>query len=304
MGLRALSRAELRGGLVARRRGDHKGVYGHALLIVGSRGMAGAAILAARGALRSGAGLVTAAVPAGIASMVAGAVPSALTLGLPEDSAGALRSNGVEVLRRYARERRVTAFALGPGLSIRPGASRLALGVLEGLCAPGVVDADALNALAALGPAGAARLLRARAHPCIFTPHPAEMSRALKTGKIVGEARRIAAVESLARRWGGVALLKGHRTLISSGARTVVNLTGGPGLAKAGSGDVLTGLVLGLWTQALASGRLEGDLAFKSASLGAWLHGVAGDMVERELTPWAATSSDLVDYLPRAFKAL
>ena len=75
-------------------------------------------------------------------------------------------------------------------------------------------------------------------------------------------------------------------------------------MAKAGSGDVLTGLVLGLWTQALASGRLEGDLAFKSAALGAWLHGTAGDLAERELTSWAATSEDLVDFLPKAFKFL
>jgi len=304
MSVKALSKAELREGLVERLPDDHKGVYGHALIIAGSRGMAGAAILAARAALRSGAGLVTVAAPAGVAQTVAGAVPSALTLALPVGSSGALRPNGVERLKQYAKDRRVTAFAIGPGLSTHPDAARFVLHVLSGLSAPAVVDADALNILAAQDAAGAAQMLRSRKHPCVFTPHPAEMSRALKMGKEQVELQRVKAVERLAREWGGVALLKGHRTLISTGTRTVVNLTGGPGLAKAGSGDVLTGLVLGLWTQALASKRVAGDLAFKSAALGAWLHGAAGDLAEQELTPWAMTSSDLVDFLPRAFKAL
>jgi len=165
-----------------------------------------------------------------------------------------------------------------------------------------VVDADALNILA--GAPGASRLLKARRHPCVFTPHPAEMSRALKTGKPESEAQRVRCVERLARDWGGVALLKGRRTLISSGARTAVNPTGGPALAKGGSGDVLTGLIVGLWAQALASGRVAGDLAFKCAALGAWLHGTAGELAGKELTPWAATSGDLIDLLPRAFKLL
>lgn len=304
MRLLSLTRAELREGLVERFPDDHKGVFGHALLVAGSRGMAGAAILAARAALRSGAGLVTAAVPAGVAATVAGAIPSALTLALPENAAGVFRSEGVERLKQYAKDRRVTAFAIGPGLSTQPDAARFVLHSLSCLPLPAVVDADALNVLAAQEPDGVSHMLKARRRPCVFTPHPAEMSRLLKTDPAEGEGARLKSVERLARDWGGVALLKGRRTLISSGARTVVNLTGGPGLAKAGSGDVLTGLVLGLWTQALASGRLEGDLAFKSAALGAWLHGTAGDLAEKELTPWAATSEDLLDFLPKAFKTL
>lgn len=304
MTLKSLSKTELREGLVERFPDDHKGVFGHALIVAGSRGMAGAAILAARAALRSGAGLVTAAVPAGLAATVAGAVPSALTLSLPENAAGAFRPEGVERLKQYAKDRRATACAIGPGLSTYPDAARFVLHALSGLALPCVVDADALNILAAQDPAGVAHMLKARRHSCVFTPHPTEMARLLKMDKAEGEGARFKAVERLARDWGGVALLKGRRTLISSGVRTVVNLSGGPGLAKAGSGDVLTGLVLGLWTQALASGRLDGDLAFKSAALGAWLHGTAGDLAEKELTAWAATSEDLVDFLPKAFKTL
>ncbi|MDE2511842.1 MAG: NAD(P)H-hydrate dehydratase [Elusimicrobia bacterium] len=302
--MKALTKAELREGLVSRNADDHKGVFGHALIVAGSRGMAGAAVLAARAALRSGAGLVTVAVPSGAAPIVAAAVPSAMTLPLPENVGGAFRPDGVERLKLYAKDRRVTAVAIGPGLTTHADAARFVLHALAGLALPVVVDADALNILAAQEPEGVAQMLKARKQPSVFTPHPTEMARILKSEKSGVEAQRVKSAERLAREWGGVALLKGHRTLISSGMRTVVNATGGPALAKGGSGDVLTGLLVGLWTQALASGRVDGDLAFKCAALAAWLHGTAGDFAERELTSWAATSEDLVEFLPKAFKAL
>jgi NAD(P)H-hydrate epimerase len=302
--LKPLSKAELREGLVERKDDDHKGVYGHVLIVAGSRGMSGAAVLAARAALRSGAGLVSVAIPSGVAAIVAAAVPSALTLALPENAAGAFRPEGVERLRTFARERRVACAAIGPGVTTHPDAVRFVLHALSGTPLPFVVDADAINALATQEPAAVAQLFRARKLPCVFTPHPTEMARALRSGRPASEAERVRAVERLAREWGGAALLKGRRTLISSGARTVVNATGGPGLAKGGSGDVLTGLVAGLWAQALASGRVTGDQAFRCAALGAWLHGTAGDIAEKELTAWGTASSDLPDYLPRAFTAL
>jgi len=302
--VKALGKAELREGIVAREPGDHKGNFGHVLVVAGSRGMAGAAILAARGALRSGAGLVTVAVPGGIAATVAGAVPSAMTLALPENSSGSFRPEGVDMVKEYAKERRVATMAIGPGLTTHADAARFVLLTLAGVPAAAVVDADALNNLAQQEIDGVVQMLRARKQPCVFTPHPAEAARLLgmKTSEV--EAQRLKCVEKLARSLGGVALLKGRKTLISSGARTVVNNTGGPGLAKAGSGDVLTGLIAGLWSQMLASGRVSGDLPFKAAALGAWLHGAAGDAAEKELTAWAMTSTDLPDYLPNAFKAL
>jgi NAD(P)H-hydrate epimerase len=195
-------------------------------------------------------------------------------------------------------------FAIGPGLTTHADAARFVLHALSGVPLPAVVDADALNVLAAQEPDGVAQMLKARKHPCIFTPHPGEMARLLKIQIAEVEASRAKCAESLARAWGGVVLLKGHQTLISSGLRTAVNATGGPALAKGGSGDVLTGLIVGLWAQALASGRVDGDRAFKCAALAAWLHGTAGDFAERELTPWGAVSSDLIDFLPKAFKSL
>ena len=304
MSAKALGKAELREGLVAREPGDHKGIFGHVLVVAGSRGMAGAVILAARGALRSGAGLVTVAVPAGIAGTVAGAAPSAMTLALPENAAGVFRAEGVDRLKEYAKERRVTTMAIGPGMTTQADAARFVLLALSGVPAAAVVDADALNTLAQQDSGGVEQMLRARKHPCVYTPHPAEAARLLGMKKSEVSAQREKCAEKLARGLGGVVLLKGHKTLISSGARTIANNTGGPGLGKGGTGDVLTGLVAGLWAQMLASGRVSGDLPFKAAALAAWLHGAAGDAAEKELTPWAATSTDLTDYLPHAFKAL
>lgn len=302
--LRALSKSELAEGLVERLPEDHKGVYGHVLVAAGSRGMAGAAILAARGALRSGAGLVTVASPLSVSAIVAGAVPSALTLGLPENSSGIFRPDGVERLKRYAADNRVSVLGVGPGLTTHPDAARFFLHALSGLPLPAVVDADGLNILAGQEPDGVRQLLKERRQPCIFTPHPKEMSRILRSSKAEGDAARAKAVERLARDWGGVALLKGSRTLVSTGGRTVWNQTGSPALAKGGSGDVLTGLIAGLWAQMLASGRVSGDLAFRAACLGAWLHGTAGQLAEKQLTAYAVTSADLVDFLPAAFAQL
>ena len=304
MSVKALGKAELREGLVAREPDDHKGTFGHVLVVAGSRGMAGAAVLTARGALRSGAGLVTVAVPAGVAGVVAGAVPSAMTLALPENSAGAFRPEGVDRLKEYAKEKRVMTLAIGPGMTTHADAARFVLLTLSGVPAAAVVDADALNNLAQQEVDGVVQMLRARKQPCVFTPHPAEAARLLGMKKTEVEAQRLKCVEKLARSLGGVALLKGRKTLISSGARTVANATGGPGLAKGGSGDVLTGLIAGLWAQMLASGRVAGDLPFRAATLGAWIHGAAGDAAEKELTAWAMTSTDLPEYLPHAFKAL
>ncbi len=304
MSVKSLGKSELREGLVARASDDHKGIFGHVLVVAGSRGMAGAAILATRAALRSGAGLVTAAVPAGVAAMVAGAAPSAMTLALPENTAGAFRPEGVDRLKEYAHERHVMTMAIGPGMTTHVDAARFVLLALSGVSTAAVVDADALNALAQQDTAGVFRMFKARKQPCVFTPHPGEAARLLGMKKTEVSAERLKCVERLARSLGGVALLKGWKTLISSGARTIANNTGGPSLAKAGAGDVLTGLIAGLWAQMLASGRVSGDLSFRAAALGAWLHGAAGDAAQKDLTAWAVTSTDLVDYLPHAFKAL
>jgi hydroxyethylthiazole kinase-like uncharacterized protein yjeF len=304
MSVKPLSKTELRAAVVERQEDDHKGVFGHCLIVAGSRVMSGAAVLATRAALRSGAGLVTAAVPFGAGAPVAAANPSALTLPLSDNPVGVFRPDGVDRLKQFAKDRKVTVMVIGPGISTHPDAARFILHALSGVHAPAVVDADALNVLAQQEPAAVAEMLKTRKHPCIFTPHPAELGRLLRQEVKDIEDARAKSAERLARDWGGVVVLKGRRTVISSGVRTVVNATGGPGLAKAGTGDVLAGLIGGLWAQLLASGRSAGDLAFKAASLGAHLHGLAGDIAEEELTVWGSTAADVAERLPGAFKAL
>jgi NAD(P)H-hydrate epimerase len=299
-----LSRAELRAALVDRKPDDHKGVFGHVLVVGGSRGMLGAPVLAARAALRSGAGLVTLAVPASLQPFAATLAPEALTLALPETSSGALRADAVARLRKAHADKRFTTLALGPGLSRQPDADKVVVGALSSLAIPAVVDADALNALASVDGSAVRELLRKRGAPCILTPHPGEMARCLQITRQAVKDDREGCAQRLARDWGGVALLKGHKTVISSGARTALNATGGPGLAKGGSGDVLTGLIASLWAQLLASGRATGDHAFAAAALGAHLHGLAGDAAEKQKTAWGVLASDVVEALPDAFRAL
>jgi len=300
---RALPRRELRRFLAPRRAGDHKGVFGHALIAAGSRGMAGAAILAARAAARSGAGLVTLAVPRGIQDVVAGHVPEAMTLGLAQNAQGAFSPAAAAVLFGAAAKKKFAVMALGPGLSQDPGAKKFLLETLKKIKIPAVLDADALNILAGLSPAAARRLL-SRPGGCVATPHPGEMGRCLKMSAARVQADRPAAVLTLARLWGCAVLLKGRRTLISDGQKIWMNQTGGPALAKGGSGDVLTGLLAGLWAQRLASGRGSKNAALESAALAAWLHGKAGEAAGRRATPWASSASLLIDEFPAAFKAL
>ena len=298
--MKPLSKTQLRRAVVSRRPEDHKGAFGHVLLVAGSRRMAGAAILAARAALRSGAGLVTAAVPEGIQGVVAGQVPEALTIGLPENPSGSLNSDGVGRLKTLHRETAFSVLAIGPGLSTHSETAKFVVLALSSLDLPAVVDADALNVLSALKLAGVCR-----AQPCVFTPHPGEMARCLGIPVKEVQNDREAAAKKLARAWNGTVLLKGHGTIIADVSRLTVNSTGGTGLAKGGTGDVLTGLLAGLWGQALAfDSRPDGERTFLVAALAAWLHGRAGDLAEKALTPYAMTAQDVITHLPAAFEEL
>ncbi|MBI5882562.1 MAG: NAD(P)H-hydrate dehydratase [Elusimicrobia bacterium] len=289
-------------GLVHREPADHKGVFGHILVIAGSSGMAGAAILACRAALRSGAGLVTLAVPSSLQGIVAAAAPEAMTLGLSE-SGGCLRSDGVARLLEAAVNKDFTALAIGPGLSTHPETAKFVVNVLNALSLPAVVDADALNNLALQDTAQVGQMLRRRSGRMVFTPHPGEMARCLQSSVPDILRDREGAAKKLAREWGGVVVLKGRGSVITDGSAVVVNPFGGPGLAKGGSGDLLTGLIGGLWVQMIASGRVSGDLAFQAAALGCRIHGLAGDLAEKDLTAWAMTPTDVLARFPDAFKA-
>lgn len=288
--------------LPARPKDAHKGRFGHLLIVAGSRGMGGAAVLAARAAVRSGAGLVTAAVPGSLQNALVSAVPEALTLGLPETSTGGISAGAAGLLREAHASRTFTALAVGPGLGTHAKTASAVAGLLGSLGVPAVLDADALNLLAAQSRAQVKKLLAGRGAPVVLTPHPGEAARLLRLDAGGVEADREGAAKELARFFSGVCLLKGAGTLVTDGKRLYRNATGNAGLAKGGSGDVLTGLIAGLWTQRLKAGSK--DSGFPAACLGAYLHGLAADLALRETTSRCLTASDVIAALPRAFKKL
>ena len=265
---------------------SHKGDFGLLLVVGGSRGMSGAAALAGVAALRGGAGLVRVAVPDVCLETVAGFEPSYMTVPLPSDPAGriSLAARG-KIIELAAA---ATVVACGPGLGRSPGLDALVGWLYTNLPMPLVVDADGLNALAARPD-----VLAKPAGPRILTPHPGELARLLGAERVSADRREAAAVD-LAARCGVVVVLKTHRTLITDGQRRAVNTTGNPGMATGGSGDVLTGLIAALACQKLSP--------LEAACLGVYLHGLAGDLAAARTGQESLIASDLVRFLPEAFK--
>jgi NAD(P)H-hydrate epimerase len=268
----------------------HKGRFGHLLVVAGSLGKTGAAVLAGRAALRSGVGLCTIAAPASQQPIVAAQAPEYMTEALPETAAQSLALEAKDRLRELAR--RMDAVALGPGLSLDPEAQELARVLIRELQRPMVVDADALSALA-----GHLDLLRHAAGPRVLTPHPGEMARMLGTTIEAVQADRIEVTRTFAREHGVAIALKGAHTVIGGpDGHVTINPTGNPGMAKGGSGDVLTGIV-----GALLAREIEPAAALRA---GCYLHGLAGDVAARERGEYAMLASDIIESLPAALRAL
>ncbi len=262
--LHLLTGEDLAGLLPPRAGESHKGDYGHLLLVAGAVGKAGAAVLAARAAVRAGAGLVTAAVPAPVLPLVQAGSIESMGVPLPAGEGGALSAAAAAPALAAARGK--SALALGPGLGQEEETMAAIREVALAAPLPLVLDADGLNAFA-----GRAGLLAARPAPTVVTPHPGEMGRLLGIGTAEVQADRPAAARRAAAASGAVVVLKGSLTLIAApGGGLHVNPTGNPGMASGGSGDVLTGILGALLAQGLE--------ALDAARLGVYLHGLAGDL--------------------------
>jgi ADP-dependent NAD(P)H-hydrate dehydratase len=268
---------------------SHKGDFGRALLVGGSRGMSGAISMSGLATLRSGAGLVTLAVPTSIQDVVAAFSPCYMMHQLADDD-GFIALSASESLREFAAN--ATAVALGPGLGRKNNLTALVSQLYREIEQPMVVDADALFALAEY-----AKLLNETAGPRVLTPHPGEFQRL--TGKLPTDAERVEAAAMLAQRDGKkqtIIVLKGHRTIVTDGQRFALNQTGNPGMATGGSGDVLTGVITALLCQGLSP--------FDAARLGAHVHGLAGDLAALDLGQVGLIATDIIDYLPQAFQTV
>ena len=280
-------------------RDSNKGKFGHVSVFAGSAGFVGAPVLSTEAAARTGAGLVTLAVPKGVqAAAMARISPIAMTRGLAETGRGTFSPEALEKALDIAHKG--TAAAIGPGLGGADDAdTRQFVCEFVSRCAvPLVVDADALNCLALEDDHGAG-IVRKRTAATILTPHPGEMGRLQGTDTRTVQADRRKAVEDAARAYGCAVLLKGARTLIADpDGRLAVNTTSNPGMATGGSGDVLTGVLAAL----LALGSPEETLtAWQAAACGAYLHGLAGDLAaEAQGGPAGLIATDIIMYLPAA----
>ena len=273
----------------------HKGTFGRALVAAGSRNYVGAARLAAMGAYRAGAGLVTLAVPESLCGPLATAAPEPTFLPLPETGPGIVSPDAAPVLLQAVAG--YDAFLIGCGLGVSTATRRLVEAVLyaDRAIPPTVVDADGLNILSLTRSEDMPwwRLFRG---PAVLTPHPGEMARLRVDGPTEPGGRIDTARES-ADRWNKVTVLKGAHTVVASpGGGVMVSPFANPGLATAGTGDVLAGVISGLLAQGLSLAH--------AASLGVYLHGAAGESVRRGLGDSGIVASDLLPEVPRAAQAL
>lgn len=289
-----LSRRLVKSFLPKRPLHSHKGSFGRVLIVAGSARMAGAAVLCARGALQSGAGLVCLALPQSRQCVAAAAVPESLTVGLPEKN-GVIAREATAQLTAFIEEFKPSVVLIGPGLS---GASFI-VPFLTHLRVPAVIDADALNALSH-HKNWAARL--PKNVPFIFTPHPAEMKRLMGGTISPLRAERAAQAMALSQKSGVVSVLKGFESIITDGHTVYVNPTGGPMLAKAGTGDVLGGMIAGLWAQLGTATAFDVGTALQAAATGVYLHGLCGELAAQQVTERCVLASEVAAQLPRAMK--
>jgi NAD(P)H-hydrate epimerase len=279
-----LTRAGVRALVAPRAADSHKGDYGHVLLVAGSRGKTGAAHLAAVGALRSGAGLVTVATPASCQAVVAAMAPEYMTEAL-DDRTGGLDPADVDRVIEMARD----VVAIGPGLGQAPGTAAFVRELVDQAAMPLVVDADALNAFAG----DPDRLTGREGRNLVITPHPGEMARLVGMSSDEVQANRLDVARHFAAAHRVYVVLKGHRTLVATPGGTVfINPTGNPGMATGGTGDVLTGMIAA-WLAQL----LDAEAACK---LAVYLHGMAGDLAEAREGEASMTAGDLAGHIGAA----
>lgn len=300
-GLHLLVEEELAALLQPRDPEGHKGTYGHALLAGGAPGRAGAVILGARAAVRVGAGLVTAAVPAPIRDVVDLGSIESMTLGLPAGGLGSLDESAAEQLLAAAEGK--DALALGPGLGLEAGTVDAVRRIVRECSLPLVLDADGLNAFADRAGRDAGEIAERKGGALtVLTPHPGELARLLGLSAADVQRDRLAAVRQAAARTRAIVVLKGHRTLVATPEGEVhINPTGNPGMATGGSGDVLTGMIAGLLAQGAAGAGPEG---LDAVLLAVYLHGLAGDLAAVRLGQASLAAGDLIEALPAAFARL
>jgi NAD(P)H-hydrate epimerase len=270
---------------------SNKGKFGHVLVVGGSYGKAGAPAMASLAGLRTGAGLVTAAVPKSIVDTVAGVAPELMLVPLAEGIKGAVSFKNLDAAKLEALLNQITVLALGPGLSTEGDASEFARHMVQKTTLPVVIDADALNAFA-----GRTNLLDGTGRVMVLTPHPGEMARLAGLTVKEVEADRVGLARRFSTEHHLTLVLKGWRTLVAHPDGSIaVNTTGNPAMAKGGSGDILTGIVAAMLAQ------FPHDVA-RAVETAVYLHGLAGDFAVVAMDEHTVLATDTVTHLSDAFR--
>jgi len=278
--------------LLRRRPNAHKGDFGHIFILAGSARFSGAAVLCSEAAMRSGAGLVTLGIPKSLNSTIIKIKPKeVMTFPLPETSDGTLSLSGYKKIKDFVKK--VDVLVVGPGLTQNKSTQGLVRKVISKIDKPMVIDADGLNAL--VGHLKMLYAIRYTLYAKILTPHPGEMARlmGISIKKVQGNRKDI--TKKFAKDYKVTAVLKGHNTVVADyKSNLYVNKTGNPGMATAGSGDVLTGMIAAFLAQGLT--------AFEASKYAVYLHGLAGDLAAKEKTQISLIVSDIIDKIPEAIK--
>ena len=284
-----------------RQRYSHKGDYGRVLVIAGSRGKTGAAFMCAKACLRAGTGLVTVGVPESLLDVFQSRVTEEMTLSLPDRGDGTLSSKALEKILEFLSEK-ADVLAIGPGISVTADTKKLVKELLLKSAVPAVIDADAINSLE-----GNKQILKKAKSPLILTPHAGEMTRLTRGSGVMDkglekqtieiEGNRINTAIKFSKETGTYLVLKGVPTVIAEPeGRVFINPTGNSGMASAGTGDVLTGMLSGFLGQGL--NPLEASI------LGVYMHGLAGDIAAKSKGEHSLIASDITDSIPEAFQYL
>ena len=278
-----------------RKSNTHKGSYGRVLVLAGSPGMTGAAYLCSKAALRSGSGIVTLGIPESLNPVMEVKLTCVMTHPLPETEASTLSNKGRKEIMKLCESHDVVA--LGPGLSQEPETRELILWLIKNIDRDIVIDADGLNALA-----DNVNVLHKLKKGAVLTPHPGEMSRlsGLGSAKDVQKERLNTTtrfVQSIRKKLSNskrlILVLKGDKSIVTDHEKVYVNRTGNPGMATAGAGDVLTGIIASLIGQ--------GYNLFEASQLGVYIHGLAGNITAKKKGEVSMIASDIIEYLPDAF---
>jgi len=265
----------------------HKGECGRILIVAGSPGMTGAAALAAGGALRCGGGLVTVATPRSVNPILEVKLTEAMTLPLPETSAGTLSQSASETVLEQAK--RADILLVGPGLSQNPQTKKCIRQILLNTSIPVVLDADGLNAIADF-----TEILAKIKPSVIITPHIGEFSRLFKQDSAYVKQNAENCAKKISVKFGITVALKSHRTVVACAHKTFINTSGNPGLATGGSGDVLSGMI------AACYGSFKN--VFDAVKVAVYLHGLSADIAVKDKTQVAFLPSDVIDYIPHALQ--